>query len=131
LEYGGGVPFAMDKHRNEHPKPLAADAIGRLPQHRQRLMDLRWLIQNAQKRVYDDGYTCELGQDLPSLPTIGGRLIPFSNRVLQLSACCHTQLLGHLHYPAAMLPGSSVREANGTDPVTKIVTQCAGKFNCR
>ena len=28
----------LDEHRDQYPKPLAADAIGRLPQHRQRLM---------------------------------------------------------------------------------------------
>jgi len=70
------------------------------------------------------------GQDLPSLPLIGGRLIPFSNRILQLSACCHTQLPHHLlyHPPAAPLLGSSLIEATTGDPVTKIVSQCAAKI---
>jgi hypothetical protein len=72
----------IDQHRDQYPKPLAADAIGRLPQHRQCLMHhlvvespsraralLCWrLIQHAQ-RVFTmiPGYADELGQDLPPL----------------------------------------------------------------
>src|SRR5215831_9505199 len=136
----------VDEYREEHPKALAADAISRLPQHRQRLMDrgviescprapasrCRRLIEHAQcVLAMIPGYSCELGQNLPSLPPIGGRLIPDSNRILQLSARCHTQLPRHLHRPAAPLPGSRLREATTADSVTKIVSQCAGRSNCR
>ena len=85
------------------------------------------LIQHAQ-RVFAmiPGHSYEFGQDLLSLPPSCGRLIPFSNRIFQLSPCRHAQLPRHLlHHPAAPLPGSSLREATGIDPVTKIVSQCA------
>ena len=84
------------------------------------------LIQHAQ-RVFAmiPGHSYEFGQDLLSLPPSCGRLIPFSNRIFQLSPCRHAQLPRHLlHHPAAPLPGSSLREATGIDLVTKIVSQC-------
>lgn len=78
------------------------------------------------------GHPHELGQDLSPLRPSGGPLIPFSNHVRQLSSCRHAQLPRHLlHHPAAPLPGSSLREATGLDSVTKFVSQCAGRFNCR
>ena len=73
----------IDQNRDKRPKPLTADAIARLPQHRQRLMYrlvvkspawtrawwCPWLIQHAQ-RVFAmiAGYSYELVQDLPRLP---------------------------------------------------------------
>jgi hypothetical protein len=53
-------------------------------------------------------------------------LISLPDSILQFSSCRHTQLPRHLlHHPAAApLPGSSLREATVTDPVTKIVSQC-------
>jgi hypothetical protein len=133
----------IDQNRDKRPKPLAADAIACLPQHRQgltyrlivksppwaRALWRRRLIQHAQ-RVFAmiPGHSYEFGQDLLSLPPSCGRLIPFSNRIFQLSPCRHAQLPRHLlHHPAAPLPGSSLREATGIDPVTKIVSQCAGR----
>jgi len=136
----------VDEHRNEYPKPLAADAIAGLPQDRQCLMyrlvvqapppsaalHCQRLIQHAQ-RVFAmiPGYPDELGQDLPPLPPRDCRLIPFPDRVLKVSACRHAQLPRHLlHHPAAApLLGSSLREATGTAPITKIVSQCVDKNN--
>jgi hypothetical protein len=73
------------------------------------------------------GYSYELVQDPP--PLLLCRPVSFSNRFLKLSACRHARLPGHLLYhPAAPLPGSSLREATDADPVTKIVSQCGGRF---
>jgi len=130
----------IDQDRDKRPEPLAADPIARLPQHREGLTyrlilkSPAWtralrrprLIQHTQ-RVFAmiPGYAYELGQDLSSLPPPCGRLIPFSNRIFQLSACRHAQLPRHLlHHPAAPLLGSSLREATAIAPVTKIVSQC-------
>ena len=133
--------WRVDEHRNEYPKPLAADAIAGFPQDGQCLMyrlvvqapprsvalHCQRLIKRAQ-RVFAmiPGYADELGQDLPSLQPRNCPLIPFPDRVLKFSACRHAQLPPHLlHHPAAApLLGSSLREATSTAPVTKIVSQC-------
>jgi hypothetical protein len=39
-------------------------------------------------------------------------------------------LFGHPS-PDSLMMGSSLGEATGTAPVAKIVSQCAGKNNCR
>jgi hypothetical protein len=60
------------------------------------------------------------------------RPITFANRLFEFLPCCHAQLPHHLsrHPRSAVLTlGSSLREATGTNPVTKIVSQCAGKNN--
>jgi hypothetical protein len=89
------------------------------------------MIQHAQ-RVFAviPGYPDQLGQDLPSFPPLGGRLISLPDRILKLSPCRHAQLPRHLlrHPAATPLPGSSLCEATTRDPVTKIVSQCAAKM---
>ncbi len=73
----------LDEHRDQYLRPLAADAIGRLPQHHQRLVHrlvvesfsraralLCWRLIQHPQRVFtmNFGYAYELGQDLPPLP---------------------------------------------------------------
>ena len=71
------------------------------------------------------GYPDELGQYLSPFAMIAAPLISLPDRILKLSACRHAQLPRHLlHHPAAPLLGSSLREATGAAPVTKIVSQC-------
>jgi len=127
--------------REENSRPLAADAIGRLPQYHQRLMHRlvvnslplaagecsRRMIRHA-LRVFAviPGYPDELGQNLSPLATLSTLLRSLPDRILKFSPCRHAQLPRHLlHHPAAVwLPGSSVLEATATDPVTKVVSQC-------
>ena len=60
--------------------------------------------------VMTPGYACELGQDLPSLPPIGGRLRPFSNRILELTTWCHTQLPQSPPPPRTSAAGNSLSD---------------------
>src|SRR5262249_25865531 len=73
----------------------------------------------------------EFVEDLAAFPP-ACRPITFSNRLLQLSPCRHAQSPRHLlRHPrsAALMLGSSLREATGTRSVTKIASQCAGADN--
>jgi hypothetical protein len=92
------------------------------------------MIQHARRVLaVIPGYPDELGQDLSPLATIAAPLISLPHRILKFSPCRHTQLPRHLlHHPAApSLRGSSLREATTGDPVTKIVSQCAGASRVR
>src|SRR5207244_1380579 len=69
----------------------------------------------------------EFVEDLAAFPP-ARRPITFANRLLEFSPCRHAQSPRHLlHHPAAPLLGSSLREATGTGPVTKVVSQCADR----
>src|SRR5215831_335040 len=68
----------------------------------------------------------EFVEDLAAFPP-ACRPITFPNRLLEFSPCRHAQSPRHLlRHPrsAALMLGSSLREATTRDPVTKIVSQC-------
>ena len=88
------------------------------------------MIQHAQ-RVFAvaPGYPDQLGQDLPSFPTLGGRLISLPDRILKLSPCRHAQLPRHLrHHPAAgalqRLYESARLYVNFFQPSFKLASKC-------
>jgi len=74
-------------------------------------------------------YPGEFVKELAAFPP-PRRSITFANRLFEFSPCCHAQSPHHLsrHPRSAVLTlGSSLREATGTNPVTKIVSQCEEK----
>jgi hypothetical protein len=71
----------------------------------------------------------EFVEDLAAFPP-ARRSITFSHCLLEFSPCRHAQSPRHRRrHPrsASLMLGSSLREATGTAPVTKIVSQCSVK----